>query len=281
MIDDLARKVATDPDNIGKYQIAGIVLTRLNEKGEKTLRERREILKRVVEFENFDVCWSNDRLKAKGLVAEVRKVVNVKDSFTRMRIEKDKERSKRQAIYIAKVEKEKIRQDKLDNIRDRLTALFNISNPYKRAQQFESILNELFKVSGISVQDSFTVKGNKGQGIVEQIDGVIKIDGEFYLVEIKWWEKSLGPGELSQHLVRVFNRGYMRGIFISASGYTEAAKQTCKEALQKAVVILCKLEEIVLLLERKKSLLEFLRKKIAEAMIHKNPMFEPFKHNSI
>jgi hypothetical protein len=29
---------------------------------------------------------------------------------------------------------------------------------------------------------------------------------DFYLVEMKWWEKPLGTGEVSQHLVRVFTR---------------------------------------------------------------------------
>ena len=50
-------------------------LTRLNERGEAALRERREILKRVTEFEDFSTCWPNDQLKAKGLVAEIRRVI--------------------------------------------------------------------------------------------------------------------------------------------------------------------------------------------------------------
>jgi hypothetical protein len=57
-----------------------------------------------------------------------------------------------------------------------------------------------------------------GQGIVEQIDGVVELDGRLYLVEVKWWHDPLGPGDVAQHLVRVFNRGHARGIFIAASG---------------------------------------------------------------
>ena len=46
---------------------------------------RRELLKRVVEFENFSTCCPEDRLEAQDLVSQIRSVINVKDSFTRMR----------------------------------------------------------------------------------------------------------------------------------------------------------------------------------------------------
>ncbi len=84
---DLAARVAEDRDSVTKYEIVRVALTRLNERGERTLRERREILRRVTDFEDFSTCWPEDELKAKGLVGEVRRVVNVKDSFTRMRQE--------------------------------------------------------------------------------------------------------------------------------------------------------------------------------------------------
>lgn len=110
-------------------------------------------------------------------------------------------------------------------------------------------------------------------------DGVVVIDGLPYLVEMKWWKPNqpLGPGEVSQHLVRVFNRGHARGIFISASGYTPAAITTCKESLQRSVIVLCKLEEIVLLLEQEKDLKNFLQEKINAAIIDKKPLYEPLR----
>ena len=83
MLEDWVKKESTDRENVRKHQIARSVLESLNAKGEATLRERREILKRISEFEDFSVCWENDRLKAEGLVARIRSVVNVKDSFTR------------------------------------------------------------------------------------------------------------------------------------------------------------------------------------------------------
>ena len=92
-----------DKERINKYEITRLVLTTLNERGEASLRERREILKRIVGFDNFSVCWDSDRLKAKGLVAEIREVINVKDSFTRINLEREQERR----IRLEKEQKEK------------------------------------------------------------------------------------------------------------------------------------------------------------------------------
>ena len=85
----------TDKQSFNKYHVSRELLTKINEDGEKSLRVRREVLKRVTEFEDFSVCWDNDRAAARGLVAQVRDLVNVKDSFTRMRMERDAEKCRR------------------------------------------------------------------------------------------------------------------------------------------------------------------------------------------
>lgn len=74
--EDLAQKLATSKDEVRKHDMVRTVLTRLNARGESTLRERREVLRRVIEFEDFSVCWKDDRNKAKALVADIRKLVS-------------------------------------------------------------------------------------------------------------------------------------------------------------------------------------------------------------
>ena len=98
MLRDLYERLKADRHSISKYEIARTVLRRLNESGDRTLRQRREVVRRVVEFTNFDACWADDRLKARGAVDAVRDIVNQKDSFTRMKIERDKERQERLAV---------------------------------------------------------------------------------------------------------------------------------------------------------------------------------------
>lgn len=276
LTNDIDNQLKKDRDSINKYEIARKVLTRINEKGEATLRERREILKRITEFENFSACWPEDQLEAKGFVSEIRQVINVKDAFTRINLEREAEQKKRLAEQQAKIEDAQQRKIKLAAVRRDLSALFTESNNQKRGKALEGILNRLFEASGILVREAFTLRGSQGEGIVEQIDGVVEIGDAPYLVEMKWWHEPLGVGEVSQHLVRIYHRGQARGIIISESGYTGPAITTCKEALSRIVVVLCKLEEIVILLEQEKDLRAFFKAKINSAIIDKNPMYEPY-----
>jgi integrase/recombinase XerD len=66
LLGDWKLKLQQDKDSVRKHEIARSVLCRLNDAGEPALTIRREVLKRVSEFEDFSSCWDNDRLKATG-----------------------------------------------------------------------------------------------------------------------------------------------------------------------------------------------------------------------
>lgn len=272
---DLQARLAIDRTSINKYEIARTILTRINEKGEITLRYRREVLKRATEFDDYSTCWPNDQMKARGYVAQICKVINVKDSFTRINLERTRERQERIATKEKEIEILRKRNMEIERIKADLYSLFSMDDPFKRGKALEAVLNDLFKVYNVSIKESFALSGSSGEGIIEQIDGVVGIDGNTYLVEMKWWAEKIDPGTISQHLVRVYHRGQARGIFISSTGYTPAAIQTCKESLQMAVFVLCTLEEIVKLLEQGADLLDFFRSKINAAQVDKNPYYRP------
>ena len=275
LLSGVTRKVNEDKASITKYEIVRTVLEKLNEKGDATLAARREVLRRIVEFEDFSTCWPDDRLKAQGMVAQIRQVVNVKDSFTRMRDEREHEQRERRTQQAERQRQEQQRREVMAAVRADLFALFGEQNPHRRGKKLEGVLNRLFDAGGILIRKAFAVTGSDGEGIVEQIDGVVEIDGEVYLVEMKWWNEPLGVETVSQHLVRVFNRGQARGIFISASGYTEPAVKTCRESLRRIVVVFCNLQEIVMLIEKEEDLKTVLKEKIRAAIVHKNPFYEP------
>lgn len=277
LMKDLAQRVTADPQNIGKAEIARTVLERLNKRGEVSLRERREVLRRVVEFTNFDACWPNDQMKAKGLVASVRDIVNQKDAFTRMNQAREEERQAR----LAGVEQEKRaklqRAQKIDAAKQDLYGLFAAAlTPQQRGKKLEAALNNLFAAFGISVSEAFHLVGDGGEGIVEQVDGVIELKGAFYFVEMKWYKDPVGKAQIAEHLVRLMGRDQARGLFISASDFTDPAVHTSREFLQHKLIALCHLEEIVSTLERQQDLSDFLNQKVQAAVVHKNPYFRPF-----
>ena len=275
LVSDIRKQWNNNRDSVSKSDIVHTVLERLNEGGDKYLTKRREVLKLVVETEDFSTSWPDDRLVAQGLVSRVRDVVNVRDSFTRMHQEREAEvRKHREAKRIETAELNE-KQEQLATIHRELFHLFAVQDAHERGRLLEGVLNRLFEVNGILVKEDFRRKGEPGQGTIEQLDGVIQLDGHIYLVEMKWLGNPIGKAEISPHLVNVMSRGgAARGIFISYRGYTEPAIQTCTEFLNNGVVVLCKLEEIVHILESESNLTDFLRKKIEGSIVNKRPFTE-------
>lgn len=269
------QKAMNDPDSIRKHEIARDILCKLNEREDnEALRLRREIVKRVVEFEDFSGCWEKDQLAARGLVASIRGIVNAKDTITRINQERERERAARQKDRSDQLAAAAARRQEREAIRRELFGLFSETDVSKRGIALEGVLNGLFKSYGILVREAFR-RVVPGEGTVEQIDGVIHLDGHLYLVEMKWHSERLGRAEVAPHLASVYNRGDVRGIIISNSGFTGPAIYTVKEGLANKVLLLCELQEIVLLLERERDLAEFLRQKVQAAAIDKEPLFRP------
>ena len=152
--------------------------------------------------------------------------------------------------------------------------------PQQRGKKLETVLNNLFHAYGILVQEAFHLVGDPGEGIVEQIDGVIELKGALYFVEMKWYKSAVGKAEISEHLVRLMGRAEARGFFISASDFSDPAIHTCRDFLQHKIVALCHLQEIVVALEQQHDLADCFIQKIQAAQIHKNPYFKPFDGTS-
>ncbi|MXN73387.1 restriction endonuclease [Burkholderia sp. 4701] len=272
---EVERTVSTNPDSINKFEIVRKVLTKVNARGDSGLRPRREIIKRVVEFEIFDTCWPEDRLKAKGLVASVRDAVNAKDSFTRMKQERDTEREATRARQSAEVAAAVDRRSKIEQVSTRLAALFGMDDkPHERGKLLEGVLNDLFRAYGILVREDFRRKDPDTSIVVEQIDGVIELDGAVYLVEMKWLNSRVGTSEFFPHLSRLFLRSNARGIFIASAGFTEPVVKECAAALAQKTMLLCSLQEIVMLLQRHDDLISFLKRKSHAAIVDKNPFLQ-------
>ena len=162
------------PKDVGKYPAVRDVLNRLNEEQtDDALRQRREIVKRVTTWENFSTLYPDDQLKAKGLVAETRQVVNVADSFTRMNQEREREQQVRLEARKKEIEAGQRKRTERELIRKEIAALFNEPDHQVRGKALEGLLNRLFATFDILVRGAFTIRGEEGEGIVAQIDGAI------------------------------------------------------------------------------------------------------------
>ncbi len=277
LINDLIDKVNYNRNSIYKHEIAREVLNRINQKTDKYLRQRREIIKRITQFENYSSCCPEDRDEAYGLVAQVRELVNVKDAFTRMQHEKDVELEKHREKEKKKLQEKEKRQEELAKIKSDFYSLFSMNDPQTKGKLLESIMNRLFKVNEILVSEAFTVKGTSGEGIIEQFDGAIKLDGHVYLVEMKWLKEPVGMPDVSTFIGKLFSRGQdARGIFIAYPGFTAPAISIARDNKAAGVnVIFSTIEEFYTIFENNLDLKEFLNQKINASILHKNPFYKP------
>jgi RNA-binding protein YhbY len=272
---EMDQLVRTSPESINKYEIVRNVLTKVNARGDNGLRPRREIVKRVVEFESFETCWPSDQYKAKGLVTSVREAVHAKDSFTRMQQERDAERKQVLAQREADRAALKAKRQLIENVSQRLNALFAMDDkPQERGKLLEAVLNDFFRAYGIHVAENFRRKDPDTSVVLEQIDGVIEFNGQLHLVEMKWLNAPVGISEFMPHLGRLFLRANAHGIFIATNGFTESVIAECRNALSQKTMFLCSLKEFFMLLQRDADLLEFLKKKSQATIVNKNPFLE-------
>lgn len=103
--------------------------------------------------------------------------------------------------------------------------------PQTRGKKLEDLFYELMKISGIETEKSYRVVG-------EEIDGAIKYDGHYYLVELKWHEKKIGQKDISSLYMKVEGKLESRGIFISMNGYSSEVLESLKIGKTSKVILL-------------------------------------------
>jgi len=272
---DWRAKLRSNANEVKKALISRAILRELNEAGDAMLGPRRELIKRAAGFEDFSACWEGDRFKAEALVNRVQRLVNVKDSFTRMAIEKERAKHEQQQQHLAAMAAKQKEANDREAMKKDLYSLFGMTDPKKRGKLLEAVLNRLFVSHGLAVREAFTIANGDSGAVMEQIDGAIELDGHIYIVEMKWLQTPVGT-ELGQHASRVMVRPPdVRALYISASGFTEAAIQIAKEFLSHRLCVLVELQEIVTCVEESGDLKELLKAKISRAQTHKEVLYRP------
>lgn len=269
----ISAKIAAD-SKYSKYHATREILTHLNEIGDRGLAARRQVVQRVSQWEDFSTCYPDNQMKARGAVATVAQLVNQKDSFTRMNIERERAQEQHRREREADLAELQRRRDELASVRDDLFKLYSEQDPHRRGKVLEGVLNRLFAASGITIREAFEVRGGEDGGVVEQIDGAIELRSQLYLVEMKWWKGPLGRADVASHLVSVYGRN-AGGIFVSASGYHDSAVAEFKTALTQRTVVMVELEEIVIALSMNHPIEDFLNDKVQAATLTRQPLVYP------
>jgi len=103
--------------------------------------------------------------------------------------------------------------------------------PKERGYALEKIFGELMLLSKIVAHEPFRIVG-------EQIDGGIKYDGHYYLIELKWTKDKVDPKEIASFYFKVEGKFDARGIMISMNGYTSGVIESLPRGKDLKVLLL-------------------------------------------
>lgn len=206
--------------DLHRAEIIERVFANLEKRADSGIGQFRSMLKQLTEWSYFDPYYFKKRGKlderqAKINIAHLKQLQEIRDH-------KIKQERARQEEQKRKCKNKDICSKELKHI---FSNLFmgrdqegNVINSQRRGYLFEDFLGKLFSNEGIEVTQPFKIVG-------EQIDGAIKYDNEYYIIEAKWHDKWIASNDLYQFALKVEGKMYGRGIFISINGFANDSVQ--------------------------------------------------------
>ncbi len=261
----------TNRSQFKKFDVTRDILAVLNKQQEQMLGVRRKLLQRVVEFYSFETCYPNDKDRAKANVADIQKLVKLKDTVTKYENYLHKEQNEKIRVKQEKFDKIRKSKEHFENLKQRFVQLFSIENPQDRGKKLESVLNDIFSYFKIGIKEDFSICDDETGKIYEQIDGAIEINNCLTLIEMKWEKSPIGAEKVARFIQRLLVRTNVDGIIVSYSSFTETAMVTAKEALALSVIALVDLRDIFNVLNQEKDLADFFSNFIRNVKLYKNP----------
>jgi hypothetical protein len=188
----------------------------------KRLEISRNFVRTLIEHTNFVPQDPRHRIET----AE-RSALKLRELIAEQDVERDKkERARVQASVSPKI----LYEQGLVSIRDAFAKSLTMT-PQKRGYALEKIFVDLMRISGIQVEEPFRIVG-------EQLDGAIKYDGHYYLIELKWFADKLEPKHIGSFYFKIEGKLGARGIAIAMNGYTSGVVESISKGKELKVLLL-------------------------------------------
>ncbi len=247
-------RLQIDGENaLKRHEIVDTLFETLATRADNGLGPFRAMLQSLLAWSHFDPYYFDklrklDRAAANKNLAHLRQLQEIRDA----KIKADRERRATQEAVRqqATASLEELRAEYLDLLADKISR-------QQRGYALERILAELGRISQLETTEAFRVNG-------EQIDGAVKFDGEHYLVEAKWQEKSASNEPVYQFAGKVAGKLCGRGLFISVNGFS--AEVVGSLVLGKEIqTLFVDGEDLILVLEGHLSLRDMIDRKVKAA----------------
>jgi hypothetical protein len=236
-----------------RHEVVDALFTALAARPDGGLGPFRAMLQSLLNWSHFDPYYFDklrklDRTAADRSLEHLRQLQEIRDA----KIKSDRERRAAQ---------DAARQQptaSLDQLRaEYLDLLANKTARQQRGYALERILAELSRLSQLETTEAFRANG-------EQVDGAVKFDGEHYLIEAKWQERSASNEPVYQFAGKVAGKLYGRGLFVSVNGFSP-------EVIRSLVIgkeiqtLLVDGEDLILVLEAHLTLRDMIDRKVKAA----------------
>jgi hypothetical protein len=192
-----------------RHEVVDALFNALAARSDSGLGPLRAMLQSLLNWSQFDPYFFDklrklDRSAAHRNLEHLRQLQEIRDA----KIKADRERrAAQEAVHQQPTASlEQLRAEYLD-------LLANKTSRQQRGYALERILAELSRLSHLETTEAFRVVG-------EQVDGAVKFDGEHYLIEAKWQERSASNEPVYQFAGKVTGKLYGRGLFISVNGFS-------------------------------------------------------------
>jgi hypothetical protein len=222
---DLADRIHTEQTVDGRAISKRQMMDRLYEElrcetHNRRLEISRNLVRVLVEQQTFVPQSENHRIEvAERCSLKLREIIQTQKT----------EREYREEIQRkAREAKKQDYHSQLSKIRERFVSAMELPEQ-KRGYSLETLFADLMQASGIPVERAFKVEG-------EQLDGALKYDGRYYLVELRWRKDKAAPADIGAFHFKVEGKFDERGIFISMNGYESSVQRVVPKG--RAVKIL-------------------------------------------
>lgn len=175
----------------------------------------------AAEWKDFHL--SKDEYAARGIVEKAKEIIS------EIRVESNESQL---------IEKKQYDNEKNKQINLLLMMYDEISskdyNLQERGYRLEDLINRLFEMNEIAVMNSFR-RNNGG----EQIDGAFKMEGWYYIAEMKWTKKLSDMNQLDSLYGKVSRSGKQTmGVFISINGWSPNVIPLMKQQSDKSIFLM-------------------------------------------
>ena len=236
-----------------RHQVIDTLFAALAARSDNGLGPFRAMLQSLLNWSHFDPYYFDklrklDRATATRNLEHLRQLQEIRDA----KIKTDRERRAAQEAERQQTTAslEQLRAEYLD-------LLANKTSRQQRGYALERILTELSRLSRLEATEAFRVNG-------EQVDGAVKFDGEHYLIEAKWQERTASNEPVYQFAGKVSGKLYGRGLFISVNGFSPEVVRSLVMGKEIQTLFIDG-EDLILVLEGHLTLRDMIDRKVKAA----------------